>query len=130
MSEGSRLRARRGFGHTRIWWLFNDNGNCQPASVFAALRERNKATFDKMLAILDYTERAGPPPYPNQYKPLGAGLFEFKVSKPAMLRLYAEATKSGWLIVYAGTSKKGQSHDIEEARKRQREARERGCDFE
>lgn len=78
MREGSRLRARRGFGHTRIWWLFNDNDNCQPASVFAVFRERSKATYDKMLAILDYTERAGPPPYPNQYKPLGTGLFEFK----------------------------------------------------
>ena len=122
-------RARKGFGHTRIWWLLNDNGNCQPAGLFADVRARQKDTFDKMLALLDHTDRQGPPPYPSQYNHLGGGLVEFKVSRPTLLRLYATAANGGWLILYAGSSKNTQPRDIAQARKRAKEVKIRGCDY-
>ena len=125
-----KMRAEKGFDHNRIWWLLNDNGNCQPASFFEDFRAQHKDTYDKMLTILDRTDRKGPPPYPSQYNPLREGLIEFKVNKPTLLRLYATTTNSGWLIVYAGSGKNTQTQDIAQARKRVKEARARGCDFE
>ena len=83
-----------------------------------------------MLAILDHTDRKGPPSLQSQYKPLGEGLVEFKVSKPSVLRLYAMPTNSGWLIVYAGTGKSTQAKDIAQARKRVTQVKTRGCDFD
>lgn len=124
-----KMWARKAFKHTRIWWLLNDNGNCQPATLFAEFRANQKETFDRMLAILDHTDRKGPPTIQSQYKPLGGGLVEFKVSKPTLLRLYATMTNSGWVIVYAGSSKNTQSKDIAKARKRITELKTRGCNF-
>jgi len=83
-----------------------------------------------MLAILDHTDRKGPPPHQSRYNSLGEGLIEFKVSKPTLLRLYATTTNGGWLIVCAGSSKNTQSRDIAQARKRVKEVKTRGCDFE
>ena len=124
------MHARKGFGHSRIWWLLNDNDNCQPASLLAEFRVRHKDTYDRMLATLDYTDRHGPPPDPGHYKPLSIGLVEFKVSSPSVLRLYAMPANGGWLIVYAGGSKSTQRRDIAQARKRVTEVKKRGCDFE
>lgn len=125
-----RMRAKKGFKHSRIWWLLNDNGNCRPAEVFRDARAEQKDTFDRMLAILDHTDRKGPPPLTSQYNPLGKGLVEFKVSKPTLLRLYATSINGGWLIVYAGTSKNTQSKDIAQARRRVTEVKTRGCDID
>lgn len=125
-----RMQGKKGFTHTRIWWLINDNGNCQPAGVLRGVKAGQKITYDRILAILDHTDRKGPPPYQSQYNPLKGGLIEFKVSKPSVLRLYAMNANSGWLIVYAGTGKSTQTKDIAQARKRVTEVKTRGCDFD
>lgn len=67
---------------------------------------------------------------PSQYKTLGGGLVEFKVSKPGILRLYAMTTYGGWLILSGARSKKTQAKDIANARKRATEVKARGCDFD
>ena len=124
------MRAKRGFRHERIWWLLSDTGNCPPAGLFAEFRNHQRAAYDRMLAILDYTDRKGPPPYPSQYNALGKGLVEFKVSKPAILRVYAMTVNGGWLITNAADSKNTQAKDIARARKRITEVNTRGCDFD
>lgn len=125
-----RMHGKKAFTHTRIWWLLNDSGNCQPAGVLRDAKADHRATYERMLAILDHTDRKGPPQLPSQYKLLGEGLAEFKVSKPSVLRLYAMTTNGGWLIVYAGIGKSTQSKDIAQARKRVTEVKTRGCDFD
>ena len=125
-----RMRGKAGFTHSRIWWLLNDNGNCQPAGVFREARTTHRSAYDRMLAILDHTDRKGPPPYKSQYKPLKEGLVEFKVSNPSVLRLYAMTINGGWLIVFAGIGKSTQTKDIAQARKRVTEVKTRGCDFD
>ncbi|MBE0416533.1 MAG: type II toxin-antitoxin system RelE/ParE family toxin [Coriobacteriia bacterium] len=122
-----RMRAKSAFGHSRIWWLLNDRGNCQPAAVLADTRERDRVTYERMLAILDHTDQSGPPANRSQFNPLGGGLVEFKVSKPGTLRLYATQLGSGWVIVYGG-GKGTQSRDIATARKRLKALKDRGCD--
>jgi hypothetical protein len=73
------LEAKTGFGHTRIWWLLNEAGCCKAASLMKDARSEQKQGYDRMLAILDHTDKCFPPRLPSQYKTPGGGLVETEV---------------------------------------------------
>lgn len=79
----------------RILAACDSRGDCQLLSFLGSFREPEEAEARKMMALVSWTSRNGPPKNKEKSNPLGDDIFEFKTTSFRVLYFFDE----GRLIV-------------------------------
>lgn len=100
-------------------------GSDSAESFLNDLQEKDKRSFEKIMGRLRYVSDVDRYEHKVKYRSLGGGLFEAKVNKPKIVRIYVFYDRStlgdeSMILAAHGGEKNSQKRDIENARKRKK----------